>query len=99
MFQEVPSQSLGSQGNNLCLCFKAIFRWIAPLTLALCVLPQHPYPSEEQKKQLSQDTGLTILQVNNWLVRPQINPLIPDRVAHQQSVNLSCSKAERQLSI
>ncbi|XP_061639002.1 homeobox protein Meis3 isoform X2 [Phyllopteryx taeniolatus] len=26
----------------------------------------HPYPSEEQKKQLSQDTGLTILQVNNW---------------------------------
>ena len=23
---------------------------------------QHPYPSEEQKKQLAQDTGLTILQ-------------------------------------
>ena len=30
------------------------------------VLFQHPYPSEEQKKQLAQDTGLTILQVNNW---------------------------------
>lgn len=30
------------------------------------VLMQHPYPSEEQKKQLAQDTGLTILQVNNW---------------------------------
>ena len=29
---------------------------------------QHPYPSEEQKKQLAQDTGLTILQVNNWSV-------------------------------
>ncbi|KAG7224112.1 hypothetical protein INR49_019847 [Caranx melampygus] len=28
--------------------------------------PKHPYPSEEQKKQLAQDTGLTILQVNNW---------------------------------
>lgn len=27
---------------------------------------QHPYPSEDQKKQLAQDTGLTILQVNNW---------------------------------
>ncbi|KAG8126222.1 hypothetical protein E2320_021343 [Naja naja] len=27
----------------------------------------HPYPSEEQKKQLAQDTGLTILQVNNWI--------------------------------
>ncbi|KAK2182562.1 hypothetical protein NP493_348g01015 [Ridgeia piscesae] len=25
----------------------------------------HPYPSEEQKKQLAQETGLTILQVNN----------------------------------
>jgi hypothetical protein len=29
---------------------------------------QHPYPSEDQKKQLAQDTGLTILQVNNWYV-------------------------------
>lgn len=38
------------------------------LTPALCVFSQHPYPSEEQKKQLSQDTGLTILQVNNWSV-------------------------------
>ncbi|OQR71047.1 homeobox protein Meis1-like [Tropilaelaps mercedesae] len=28
----------------------------------------HPYPSEDQKKQLAQDTGLTILQVNNWSV-------------------------------
>ena len=27
---------------------------------------QHPYPSEEQKKHLAQQTGLTILQVNNW---------------------------------
>eukprot|EP00094_Tigriopus_californicus_P013197 TCALIF_12763-PA protein Name:"Similar to hth Homeobox protein homothorax (Drosophila melanogaster)" AED:0.45 eAED:0.45 QI:0/0/0/0.25/1/1/4/0/176 len=26
---------------------------------------EHPYPSEDQKKQLAQDTGLTILQVNN----------------------------------
>jgi homeobox protein Meis3 len=34
--------------------------------LVLFVPWQHPYPSEEQKKQLAQDTGLTILQVNNW---------------------------------
>ena len=26
------------------------------------LITQHPYPSEEQKKQLAQDTGLTILQ-------------------------------------
>lgn len=39
-----------------------------------CVPPQHPYPSEEQKKQLSQDTGLTILQVNNWSVHGSSAP-------------------------
>lgn len=36
------------------------------LTAVSFVPLQHPYPSEEQKKQLAQDTGLTILQVNNW---------------------------------
>ncbi|KAJ9575306.1 hypothetical protein L9F63_025743, partial [Diploptera punctata] len=33
----------------------------------------HPYPSEDQKKQLAQDTGLTILQVNNWFIIPRRN--------------------------
>ena len=27
---------------------------------------QHPYPSEEQKKELAEQTGLTLSQVNNW---------------------------------
>lgn len=42
--------------------------------VSLCLLPQHPYPSEEQKKQLAQDTGLTILQVNNWWVKIRAAP-------------------------
>ena len=30
---------------------------------------QHPYPSEEQKKDLAEQTGLTLSQVNNWYAR------------------------------
>ena len=47
-------------------------------TLSLIVFIAHapsmqsPYPSEEQKKKMSSQTGLTILQVNNWLVYTQL---------------------------
>lgn len=27
---------------------------------------QHPYPTEDEKKQIAAQTNLTLLQVNNW---------------------------------
>lgn len=29
---------------------------------------QHPYPTEDEKRQIAAQTNLSLLQVNNWLV-------------------------------
>ncbi|KAI3382550.1 hypothetical protein SNEBB_007574 [Seison nebaliae] len=39
----------------------------------------HPYPTEDQKKQLANETNLTILQVNNWFINARrriVQPMI-----------------------
>ena len=42
----------------------------------------HPYPSEEEKKQMCTATGLTMCQVSNWMINvslfPQSGPMRPD---------------------
>ena len=34
----------------------------------ICFYFQHPYPTEDEKKELAQQCNLSNLQVNNWLV-------------------------------
>lgn len=35
-------------------------------SLALHLSFQHPYPTEDEKRQIAAQTNLTLLQVNNW---------------------------------
>lgn len=39
----------------------------------------HPYPSEEQKEQLSRETGLCLTQINNWFINAR-RRLLPNLV-------------------
>ena len=41
----------------------------------------HPYPSEEEKKQLCHVTGLSMSQVSNWMIN--VSPIFIDRLDHQ----------------
>nr|XP_006638658.1 PREDICTED: homeobox protein Meis1 isoform X1 [Lepisosteus oculatus] len=61
----------------------------------------HPYPSEEQKKQLAQDTGLTILQVNNWFINARrriVQPMIDQSNRAGKSPIVTVFKSRRRKS-
>ncbi|XP_067845596.1 homeobox protein Meis1 isoform X3 [Heptranchias perlo] len=61
----------------------------------------HPYPSEEQKKQLAQDTGLTILQVNNWFINARrriVQPMIDQSNRAGKSPIVTVYKSRRRKS-
>lgn len=48
--------------NGLCSVWKSL-HGMSKMTF---VLFQHPYPTEDEKRQIAAQTNLTLLQVNNW---------------------------------
>ena len=55
----------------------------------MCWCAQHPYPSEEEKRQIAGQTGLTLLQVNNWFINARrriLQPMLDAGAAAQASV-------------
>jgi len=47
----------------------------------------HPYPTEDEKRQISQQTNLTLLQVNNWFINARRRILQPMLDASTPSEN------------
>ncbi len=60
-------------------------------SLLLFVLKVHPYPTEDEKRAISQKTNLSLLQVNNWFInarrrilQPMLEASNPDLAANKK---------------
>lgn len=54
------------------LCFIPIYNFFM-----ICFHFQHPYPTEDEKRQIAAQTNLTLLQVNNWFINARRRILQP----------------------
>ena len=63
--------------------------------------PQHPYPTEDEKRQIAGQTNLTLLQVNNWFINARrriLQPMLDGAGAEALPRTSKRHKAPKQLT-
>ena len=65
----------------------------------------HPYPTEEEKKQIATQTKLTLIQVNNWFInarrrilQPMLEASNPD-MAKKKKTTISSKPYQKYVSV